>query len=310
MTNLQMRRAVWTGFLLFVLIAALIAAAGCQLQRADASGSKKVLTTFTVLADMARNVAGDKLEVESIIKPGAEIHQYEPTPSDIKRTAGVGLILDNGLGLEAWFQQFLDEGNGAKHVTVSDGIEPINIAHGDYEGKPNPHAWMSPTVAITYVKNIRDAFIDYDSGNAKTYRANAAAYISKLQGVSRYLSAELAKLPANERSLVSCEGAFSYLARDAGLREEYLWPVNSDEQGTPQQQAVVVTYVKDERVPAVFCESTVNTKIQKQVADETGAQYGGTLYVDSLSDSEGPVPTYLDLLRYDARTVVRGLTTS
>lgn len=307
MTNLQMRRAVWTCFLLFVVIAALVAAAGCQLQRADASGSKKVLTTFTVLADMARNVAGDKLEVESIIKPGAEIHQYEPTPSDIKRTAGVGLILDNGFGLESWFQQFIDEGNGAKHVTVSDGIEPIDITHGDYEGKPNPHAWMSPTVAITYVNNIRDAFIDYDPRNAKTYRANAAAYISKLDGVTRYLRTELAKLPANHRALVTCEGAFSYLTRDADIEEEYLWPVNSDEQGTPQQQADVITFVEEQQVPAVFCESTVNTKIQHQVADETGARYGGTLYVDSLSDSDGPVPTYLDLLRHDARTIVRGL---
>jgi manganese transport system substrate-binding protein len=265
-----------------------------------------VLTTFTVLADIARNVAGEHLRVESITKVGAEIHGYEPTPGDIRKAADADLILDNGLNLELWFAQFV-ESIDVPHVVVSEGVEVVEISADAYAGKPNPHAWMSPLNVQIYVDNMVDAFSRLDPANADAFAANGADYKAELQAVQDELVAELSALPDNERALVSCEGAFSYLTRDAGLTEAYIWPVNAEQQATPQQIAAAIRFVDDNDVPAVFCESTVSDKAMQQVVEATGAEYGGILYVDSLSDADGPVPTYLDLIRHDADAIIAGL---
>lgn len=266
-----------------------------------------VLTTFTVLEDIAENVAGDHLSVESITKPGAEIHGYEPTPGDLRRASDADLILDNGLNLEAWFSKFVADSN-ATHVVVSDGIKPINITTDTSAGKPNPHAWMSPKNVQICVDNMVKAFRKLDPDHADDFEHNGAAYKKELQRVQSDLTREIAALPAKQRALVTCEGAFSYLARDAGLTEKYIWPVNAEQQATPQQISSAIEFVKSHDVPAVFCESTVSNKPMKQVASATGAAFGGTLYVDSLSQKGGPVPTYLDLIRHDADTITTALT--
>ncbi|MGB3767171.1 MAG: metal ABC transporter substrate-binding protein [Phormidesmis sp.] len=273
----------------------------------SSSEQKKVLTTFTVLADMAQNVAGDAIAVESITRIGAEIHGYEPVPSDIAKAQKADLILANGLDLERWFDQFLGNLKDVPTVTLTEGITPVPIAEGPYGGKPNPHAWMSPKNALVYVENIRRAFVELDPDNADTYNANAAAYSEQLQGIDKTLQAELSKLPENQRYLVSCEGAFAYLANDYDLGEIYIWPINAEQQSTPKQLKAVVDQVKANQVPAVFCESTVSDESQKQVAKATGAKFGGNLYVDSLSTEAGPVPTFLDLLQYDAQVITQGL---
>ncbi|MBB2921367.1 metal ABC transporter substrate-binding protein [Cellulomonas cellasea] len=266
-----------------------------------------VLATFTVLADMARIVGGGHVRVESVTKVGAEIHGYEPTPDDLRRAQDADLVLDNGLGLEAWFDRFVDRVD-APHVTLTDGIETVAIASGAAEGHANPHAWMSPDAAATYVANIADALVELDPVHADDYRANAAAYTAQVTALGERLRDELAGLDPEQRALVTCEGAFSYLARDAGLTEASLWPVNAERQGTPQQVARAIDLVRDRDVPAVFCESTVSPTAQEQVARETGARLGGVLYVDSLSEPDGPVPTYLDLLEHDVHTIIEGLT--
>ncbi|MDR6950693.1 manganese/iron transport system substrate-binding protein [Ancylobacter sp. 3268] len=267
----------------------------------------KAVTTFTVIADMARNVAGDAAVVESITKPGAEIHNYAPTPGDIQRAQGAQLILWNGLNLELWFEKFFQNLKGVPGVVVSAGIEPMGIVEGPYRGEPNPHAWMSPQNALIYVDNIRDAFVKYDPANAATYEANAAAYKAKIEAAVAPIRAKLDTVPPDKRWLVSSEGAFSYLARDFGLKELYLWPINADQQGTPQQVRKVIDSVRKNDIPAVFSESTVSDKPARQVARETGAHYGGMLYVDSLSEADGPVPTYIDLLAVTTGTLEKGL---
>ena len=267
----------------------------------------KVITTFTVIADMAKNVAGDAAEVSSITKPGAEIHEYQPTPGDIKRAQGAQLILANGMNLERWFERFYQHLSGVPEVIVTAGITPIGITEGPYNGKPNPHAWMSADNALIYVNNIRDALVKYDPANADTYKRNAEAYKEKITQMVTPLRQQVETIPAGQRWLVSSEGAFSYLARDLGLKELYLWPINADQQGTPQQVRKVVDQVKKNHIPAVFSESTVSDKPARQVARETGAHYGGVLYVDSLSPADGPVPTYLDLLKVTTSTLVQGL---
>lgn len=289
-------------------IAGLVMALALGLGPAAAEGRLKVVTTFTVIADMARNVAGDAADVTSITKPGAEIHGYEPTPRDIIGAGGADLILWNGLNLERWFEQFLDNLGDVPSVVVSDGVEPMGISEGEYAGKPNPHAWMSLASALIYVDNIQAALSAADPANAAVYEANATAYKAKIRETIGPLQDRLLALPEDRRWLVTCEGAFSYLARDFGLKELYLWPINADAQGTPQQVRKVIDGVIEHKIPAVFCESTVSSDPAEQVARETGARFGGTLYVDSLTEADGPVPTYLDLLRVTSETIVAGLT--
>ena len=268
----------------------------------------KAVTTFTIIADMAQNVAGDVADVVSITKPGAEIHNYQPTPGDLIAAQDADLILWNGLNLEQWFEQFLSNLGDVPSVVVTEGIEPMGIGEGPYAGKPNPHAWMSPSDALIYVENIRKAFVAADPANEAAYNANAAAYSASITATVEPIRAALAAIPEDSRWLATSEGAFSYLARDFGLRELYLWPINADQQGTPQQVRRLIDEVRANNVPAIFSESTISSKPAEQVARETGIAYGGVLYVDSLSEPDGPVPTYLDLLSVTANTIVQGLT--
>ena len=300
-------RARWWRMLGAAVVGALVLA-GCGVPSSGAQKDRPlVLTTFTVLADIAQNVAGDHLEVASLTKAGAEIHGYEPTPRDIAAASEADLVLDNGLGLEAWFAQFVDSVD-VPRVVVSEGVEVMDITGDVDAGKPNPHAWMSPLNVQVYVENMVEAFSQLDPEHAEDYAAQGAEYTAQLQEVHDDLVAELETVPEEQRSLVTCEGAFSYLARDVGLSEQYIWPVNAEQQATPQQIAAVIDHVDAQDVPAVFCESTVSDAPMQQVVEATDAQFGGTLYVDSLSAPDGPVPTYLDLLHHDADTIVEALT--
>jgi manganese transport system substrate-binding protein len=294
-------------FFCLLLSLSLAVAAGCTSSVQSTAGKKQVLTTFTVIADMARNVAGDLLEVASITKPGMEIHGYEPTPQDIVRAQKADLILDNGLNLEAWAQRFYSNLPHVPRVTLSEGITPIPIKTGEYQGKPNPHAWMSPRNALIYVSNIAQAFSKVDSAHAETYAQNARRYQEAIQNLDRKLRRALEAIPSDRRFVVSCEGAFSYLAKDYGLQEVYIWAVNDENQGTPQQIARVIQQVKQYKIPTLFCESTVSDRTMKQIAQQTGARYGGVFYVDSLTASDGEAPTYLALLEHNINTLIKGL---
>lgn len=272
----------------------------------QAEAKFKVVTTFTVIQDIAQNVAGDAATVESITKPGAEIHEYEPTPKDIVKAQSADLILWNGLNLERWFERFFQNIKDKPAVVVTEGITPLSIYEGPYKDAPNPHAWMSPSNALIYVENIKNALVKYDPQNADTYQKNAAAYAEKIKQLDKPLREKLAQIPADQRWLVTSEGAFSYLAKDYDLKEGYLWPINAEQQGTPQQVRKLIDLVKKNQIPVVFSESTVSAKPAQQVAKESGTKYGGVLYVDSLSAADGPVPTYIDLLNVTVSTIVKG----
>ncbi|OOF79499.1 metal ABC transporter substrate-binding protein [Rodentibacter caecimuris] len=272
----------------------------------QANAKFKVVTTFTVIQDIAQNVAGDAATVESITKPGAEIHEYEPTPKDIVKAQSADLILWNGLNLERWFERFFQNIKDKPAVVVTEGITPLSIYEGPYKDAPNPHAWMSPSNALIYIENIKNALIKHDPQNADVYEKNAADYTQKIKQLDEPLRAKLAQIPESKRWLVTSEGAFSYLAKDYNLKEGYLWPINAEQQGTPQQVRKVIDLVRKNNIPVVFSESTISPKPAQQVAKESGAKYGGVLYVDSLSTKEGPVPTYMDLLNTTVSTIVKG----
>jgi manganese transport system substrate-binding protein len=290
-----------------------LGACGVPAQNNAPKNDAAVLTTFSIIADMAQNVAGDKIAVQSLLKPGAEIHSYEPTPSDLVRGQQAKLILDNGLNLEKWADRYYSSLPKVQRVTLSQGITPIaigadgNDGAGNAQGQPNPHVWMSPKNAQRYVTRIQQALSQLDPPNALAYQANATAYNAKIAQLDRQLAQTIAQLPSDRRYLVTCEGAFSYLAQDYGLKEAYLWPVNAEQQGTPQQVERVIRTIRDRRIPAIFCESTVSDKAQRQVAQESGAKFAGTLYVDSLSPPDGPAPTYLKLLEHNVNTITTGL---
>ena len=274
--------------------------------RPAAGGKKRVVTSFTIIADMAREVAGDAAIVESITKPGAEVHGYDPTPKDIVKAQSADLVLRNGMNLELWFEKFFQNVKDVPSAVLSDGIEPMGITEGPYTGKPNPHAWMSPANAVIYVENIRKALVKMDPANEATYNTNAAAYTAKLKALVEPVREKLAAIPEEKRWLVTSEGAFSYLCADYGLRPLYLWPINADAQGTPQQVRKVIDTVREKGIPVVFSESTVSDKPMRQVAKETGANFGGVLYVDSLTGPDGPAPTFLKLLETNADSLVKG----
>ena len=268
-----------------------------------------VVATFTVLADVAAVVGGDDVVVSSVTGPGMNVHGYEPTPDDLRRAAEADLVVANGLGLETWLRDLIDP-LGVPVVVVGDAVDPLPIRGRANETgglAHNPHAWMSPRAGQAYVRAVADALVGADPAHAEDYAARAADLVAELAGLERELTAAVAALPEDRRVLVTCEGAFSYLARDVGLREAYLWPVNAERQGTPRQAARVIDTVREAQVPAVFCEWTVPPTAQQQVARETGARFAGELYVDSLTGPDGPVPTYLDLLRYDAALITDGL---
>jgi manganese/iron transport system substrate-binding protein len=290
------------------LLASLLVQSGASAQTARPKVFR-VVTTFTVIQDIAQNVAGDRAVVESITKPGAEIHDYQPTPLDIVRAQAADLVLWNGFNLERWFEKFFQNVNEVPSIVVTDGVEPMGISEGPYRGKPNPHAWMSPSNALIYVENIRKALVKYDPANTEAYNRNAAAYSAQIKALDEPLRKRLAAIPEDRRWLVTSEGAFSYLTRDYKMREAYLWPINADEQGTPQQVRKVIDLLRKNKIPVVFSESTISDRAAKQVARETGARYGGVLYVDSLSAAGGPVPTFLDLLKVTVETIAKGFGT-
>ncbi len=291
--------------LLSVILSSLLALTGMS-ESSAAEKKFKVVTTFTIIQDIAQNVAGDAATVESITKVGAEIHEYDPTPQDITKALSADLVLWNGLNLELWFKRFFEDIKDVPSVIVTKGIEPMPIQEGSYKGNPNPHAWMSPTLALTYIENIRAALVKYDPKNASVYNKNAQNYVAKIKALDAPLRERLAKIPETQRWLVTSEGAFSYLARDYNLKEAYLWPINAEQQGTPKQVKNLIDLVRSNKIPVIFSESTISDKPAKQVSKETGAKYGGVLYVDSLSKKEGPVPTYIDLLKVTVETIAQG----
>lgn len=289
-----------------LLGAALVGAGAPGGARAQAPGApKRVVATFSVLADMARNVAGEGAMVESLTRLGAEIHDYDPTPQDVARVQGADLVLWNGLGLERWFERFFTRAGAARQAVLTEGVAPISIGEGPYQNQANPHAWMSPTLALIYVENIRKALAGLDPARAPLFAANAAAYSERIRALDATLRTRLATIPEPQRILATCEGAFSYLTRDYGLREAYLWAINAEEEGTPRQVRALIDELRRSRPPAIFCESTVNDRPMRQVAREARTRFGGVLHVDSLTTAEGPAPTYLRLLEGNADTILQ-----
>ena len=284
-----------------------LSANSCKRTAFEKETNKEViLASFTVLADIIENVAKDEFVVKSITKPGVEVHGYQPTPSDLIKASKAFVFIDNGFGFELWAEKFVSNLK-IKRVTISNRLEPIFISEDFYKGKPNPHAWISPKRGMIYVDIIVDSLRELKPSKAESFKKNGQIYKNKIAKIDKDFSLFINNLEKNNRYLVTCEGAFSYLTNDYGLKEAYLWPVNAESQITPKRMARTISLVKNKNIPSVFCESTVSNESQMVVASETGAKFGGDLFVDSLSQDNKSANTYLKMLQHNLTLIKKGL---
>ena len=294
--------------ILFLSLILLLSIASGSCKRISNKNETKevILASFTVLADIISNVAKDEFIVRSITKPGVEVHGYQPTPSDLIRASSATIFIENGFGFELWSEKFVSNLK-VKRINISDNLDPIFIAEDLYEGKPNPHAWISPKRGMIYVDIIVKALSELEPSKRKFFEKNGKIYKDKIEKIDKDFSLFLNNLDKEKRYLVSCEGAFSYLTSDYGLKEVYLWPVNAESQITPKRMERTISIVKNKQIPTVFCESTVSNESQMVVVKETGTKFGGNLYVDSLSNDNGPASSYLEMLTHNLNLIEKGL---
>jgi len=273
----------------------------------ERDGRPLVITGFTVIRSMADAVACGRLQVESLLAPGQEIHAHQPGERERVWLGQADLVLLHGLGLQPWLPPLLAPLPALPTADVTTGIQPLTIPTGPPAGQPDPHAWMSPRQALVYVTNIRDAFIALDPANASTYQSCAARYSADLKRVDQQLRQQLSPIPGAQRVLVSCEGSLAYIGADYNLEQIYLCPSQAEPKVDPARLAAIAAKVRELRLPVVFCESTFDHSQQRHVAETTGARFGGTLHTDSLSGLDGLAPSYIELLRHNAHLIKRGL---
>jgi zinc/manganese transport system substrate-binding protein len=284
----------------FRLICALLAAWTLP---AQAQGPLKVVTSFSILADFARNVGGERARVTALVGPDSDVHVYTPAPADARKVADARLLVVNGLGLEGWLPRLVQSsGSKAAIVTATDGIVPLEAG-----GAADPHAWQSVANARIYVANIRDAFVAADPADAEVFRANAGRYLMKLDALDREVRSAVEQIPRARRVAISTHRAFGYFTRAYGIRFIAPFGVSTDSEPSARDIADIITRIKTEKIPAIFLENISDDRLINRVAAETGARIGGTLYSDSLTDEKGPAPTYIDMVRHNIRALTSAL---
>ncbi|HWV43953.1 metal ABC transporter substrate-binding protein [Pseudorhodoplanes sp.] len=298
--------------ILFGLFAALLLAA--LPSTAKAQDKLPVVATFSILGDLVSNVGGDRVAVKSLVGANGDAHVYSPSPADARTLADAKLIVTNGLGFEGWLTRLVKSSNSkARNVVASKGVKPRKLAgkhahdHGHGPSDGDPHAWQSVANAKTYVANIRDGLIAADPAGKAVYEANAAAYLDKLEALDREIRETIAKIPPERRRIITTHDAFGYFSDAYGV--EFVAPqgVSTESEASARDVARIITQIKKQKIPAVFLENISNPRLLKQIADETGAKVGGTLYSDALTDEKGPAPTYIDLIRHNIRTLSAAL---
>jgi zinc/manganese transport system substrate-binding protein len=295
-----------------VLAALFVAApAGAQDQPRD---KLKVIASFSILGDLVRNVGGDRVEVGTLVGPNGNAHVYAPSPSDAKRVADAKLVFVNGLGFEGWLERLVKaSGTKAPIVVTTKGINPRSRAdergHDHDHGRADPHAWQSVSNAKIYVANIRDALIAADPAGKATYDANAAAYLAKLDALEREVRDVVGKIPADRRKVITSHDAFGYFEAAYGITFIAPQGVSTEAEASAKDVAAIITQVKKQKIAAVFLENVTDPRLVEQIARETGAKIGGTLYSDALTDGKGYATTYIELIRHNLAQFAKALET-
>ncbi|WGS02576.1 metal ABC transporter substrate-binding protein [Bradyrhizobium sp. ISRA443] len=270
---------------------------------ARAEGRVNVVASFSILADMVRNVGGDRVDVTALVGPDGDPHVYAPTPADAKKVADARLLVVNGLGFEGWLPRLLQASGGKAPVTVATkGIMPRKMG-----GHDDPHAWQSVANAKIYVINIRDGLIAVAPDQADVFKANADAYLAKLEALDREVREAVAKIPQERRKVISTHGAFGYFADTYGVTFFSPLSVSTDAEPSARDIAAIIAQIKLAKIPAVFLENISDPRLIRQIAAETGARVGGTLYSDSLTGENGDAPTYIDMVRHNIKALTSAL---
>ena len=265
---------------------------------ADAQDKVRVVATFSILDDFAKNVGGEAVKVASLVGPNGDAHAYSPAPADAKSLAEADLILVNGLGFEGWIDRLVQaSGTKAVVVTASKGVKPRRMEAEDEHGKIDPHAWQSVANAKIYVGNIRDALLTADPSRKATYEANAATYLAKLDALENEIKATIAAIPASRRKIITAHDAFGYFGAAYGVQFIAPQGVSTEAEVSARDVARIIRQIKSQSIPAVFMENVTDPRLMKRIADESGAKIGGKLYSDALSGPEGPAATYIDMMR-------------
>jgi zinc/manganese transport system substrate-binding protein len=284
----------------FWLICVVIAAAAAP---AHAQERVNVVASFSILGDFVKNVGGDRVDVSTLVGPNGDVHVYDPAPSDAKTIAGARLLVINGLGLEGWLPRLLQSSGGkAAIITATRGIAPLKAG-----SDADPHAWQSVANAKIYVTNITDALVAADPADAGVFRANAQAYLTKLDALEREVRGAVAKIPPSRRKVISTHDAFGYFAAAYGI--EFIAPlgVSTESEASARDIAGIITEIKREKIPAVFLENISDPRLIRRISAETGARVGGTLYSDSLTGEKGDAPTYIELVRHNIKALTGAL---
>jgi zinc/manganese transport system substrate-binding protein len=278
---------------------------------AQSNEKLKVIASFSILADLVRNVGGDRVEVGALVGPNGNAHVYAPSPADARKVAEAQAVFVNGMGFEGWLDRLVKaSGTKAKIVVVTKGVAPRRgdgHAHGHDHGKSDPHAWQSVANAKIYVANIRDALIAIDPSGKTTYETNAAAYRGKLDALEQEVKDAIAKLPADRRTVITNHDSFGYFGGAYGINFTAPQGVSTEAEASAKDVAAIVRQIKRRKATAVFMENVTDPRLLKQIANETGAKIGGTLYSDALTDDKGDAPTYIDLIRHNLKQLADAL---
>jgi zinc/manganese transport system substrate-binding protein len=289
----------------------LLATAACAIlttTSALAQERVKVVGTFSILADLAKNVGGDRIEVDALVGANGDAHVYAPAPADAKKVADAKVILTNGLGFEGWIARLVKaSGTKAPIVVASKGVKPRKAEGGHDHGGSDPHAWQAVTNVNTYVVNIRDGLIAADPSGKQAYEANASAYLAKLDALDQDIRNAVAKIPPERRRIITTHDAFGYFKDAYGI--DFIAPqgVSTESEASAKDVAKIITQIKKQKIPAIFIENVSDPRLLKRISEETGAKIGGTLYSDALTDDKGAAPTYIDMMRYNVETLSAAL---
>jgi zinc/manganese transport system substrate-binding protein len=286
-------------FQLWLFCLALIAAA----LPAHAQQRLNVVASFSILDDFVQNVAGERVNVTTLVGPDGDVHVYTPAPADAKKVADAKLLVVNGLGLEGWLPRLVQSsGSKASIITVTAGIAPLKAGV-----TADPHAWQSVPDAKIYVGNIRDALAAADPAGAELYRAHAEAYLAKLDALDREVRAAIAQIPPTHRKVISTHDAFGYFAAAYGI--DFIAPLGVSIESEPSARDIagIITQIRASAIPAVFLENISDPRLMARIAAETGARIGGTLYSDSLTGEKGDAPTYIELVRHNIKALTSAL---
>lgn len=272
----------------------------------SAQPKPKIVATASMIADMARNIAGDNMEIDCIVPIGGDPHLHEPTPRDAMLVSKAQLILMNGLTFEGWLNELVENsGTKATSILVTEGIKAVESL--SYENSADPHAWMDASNGLIYIKNIKEAFVKFDPENEPVYEKNYQNYKSKLEVLDLFIMEQIQRIPKERRILITSHDAFQYYGRRYGIQLEAILGTSTDADVQTSDIMRINKVIRKNKVPAVFVESTINPKLLEQLAKDNDIVIGGELYADSIGDEKSPAPSYYDMLKYNTLTIVKAL---